>query len=315
MPNQFETSLKGAGLGAITILGWAGFNVAAKAGIDAGMSPPALSLLRYLIPGFFAIPLLIWLRHRAKGVSLPFSKICTLAVLGGPLFGLIAVAGYQFAPLSYGLLFAPVAVFVTGTFLGAILLKEQVSASRILGALIMFVGLALVVGIQTTGVRDNWFFGVAFFVFAGVMWGAYTVLLRYWRVPVLEGTSAVASLGAVIAAIALGPFAWLSLAETSLSMLATQVVMQGLVGGVLSVVALVAALRHLKAQTAAMLPTFTPAVAMVIAWIALETRPDPMELAGAAVVFLGFAVSTRRSLVWPLKRRSGIAASQALGSL
>ncbi|MEM9812385.1 MAG: hypothetical protein AAF913_06910, partial [Pseudomonadota bacterium] len=64
------------------------------------------------------------------------------------------------------------------------------------------------------------------------------------------------------------------------------------VGGVLSVVALVATVRSVSAQTAALLPIFTPAVAMMIAWAALGTRPAPVELLGATIVFLGFALGT-----------------------
>ena len=71
-----------------------------------------------------------WLRSRATALRLPIHRLVVLAVLGGPLFGLIAVAGHQFAPLSYGLLFAPVAVFVSGTLLGMLALKEKVAAQR-----------------------------------------------------------------------------------------------------------------------------------------------------------------------------------------
>ncbi|WP_299861570.1 DMT family transporter [uncultured Roseobacter sp.] len=301
MPSLFYKPVMGPFFGAITILSWAGFNVAAKAGIDAGMSPAALSFLRYLTPGVVAIPLLIWLRCRANAFRLPIYKLAVLAVLGGPLFGLIAVAGYQFAPLSYGLLFAPVAVFICGTLLGILLLKEQVSAPRVLGAFIMFGGLAFLVGIETTCVGGNWLFGVGFFVTAGTMWGAYTVLLRHWQIPVLEGTSTIASYGAILAAIALAPFAWPSLSDTEFQMLLTQVVMQGFVGGILSVVALVAALQRLSTQTAALLPTFAPAVAMMIAWVALGTKPETMELVGTLVIFLGFALAAQKKFVFVIR--------------
>ncbi|MEX0282844.1 MAG: DMT family transporter [Arenibacterium sp.] len=301
MPRHFDAPITGPLFGTITVLSWAGFNVAAKAGIDAGMSPTALSFLRYLTPGVLAIPLLIWMRSRATAVRLPIHRLAVLAILGGPLFGLIAVAGYQFAPLSYGLLFAPVAVFVSGTLLGMLALKEKVAAPRVLGALIMFAGLALLVGIETTGVGGNWVLGVGFFVIAGTMWGAYTVLLRHWQIPVLEGTSAIASLAAILAAFTLAPFAWPSLSKIEWPMLLTQIAMQGFVGGILSVVALVVALQRLSTQTAALLPTFTPAVAMMFAWGALGTRPTTMEVVGALVIFLGFTLAARKKFVFANK--------------
>ena len=310
MPKQFDTPLAGAVLGAITVFCWAGYNVAAKAGIDAGMSPSALSFLRYVIAGGVAVPFLIWLRHRSGGTGLPRLRLCILAVLGGPFFGLIAVAGYQYAPLSHGLLFAPVAVFVSGTIFGAVLLKERVTPLRVLGACIMFGGLAVLVGVETAGAQGMWLVGIALFVAAGIMWGGYTVLLRLWQVPLLEGTSAIAALGAIFAALALGPAAWPSLAETGKAMLLTQVVMQGFVGGILSVVALVAALQRLTAQTAAILPTFTPAVAMFVGWAAFGAPPQIGELSGAAIIFLGFEIATQSTFFARLARRKRSAFSE-----
>lgn len=299
MSKDSSSYVPGALLGALTILCWAGFNVAAKAGIDAGLSPAALSFLRYLTPSLLAVPVWAWLRRRADSRGLPLGRLIVLALLGGPIFGLIAVAGYRFAPLSHGLLFAPVAVFVAGTVWGAVLLKEKITAPRILGALVMFGGLALLVGVETGGLGAQWPLGIALFVTAGIMWGSYTAMLRYWRIPTLEGTAAIASLGAVVALVAVGPWAIDSLQDAEPGMLVIQIVMQGIVGGVLSVVALIAALQWLSTQTAAMLPTFTPAVAMLIAWATIGSRPEPAELIGAAIIFAGFAVATRQRLAVP----------------
>ncbi|TFL16351.1 hypothetical protein [Jannaschia formosa] len=98
----------------MTIMCWAGFNVAAKAGINAELSPAASSFLRYSTPALLATRVWFRLRRRAGRGRLPLGRLFVFALLGGPIFGLIAVAGYQFAPLSQGLLFAPVADFVAG---------------------------------------------------------------------------------------------------------------------------------------------------------------------------------------------------------
>ncbi|MEL7464791.1 MAG: DMT family transporter [Pseudomonadota bacterium] len=291
--------ISGALLGALTILCWSGYNVAAKAGIDAGLSPAALSFLRYLTPTLFAVPAYIWLRRRTGSERPPLIRLLALAILGGPFFGLIAVAGYQYAPLSHGLLIAPVAVFLTGMAWGAILLKEKITAPRVFGATVMFGGLVLLVGIESDGGGGEWLLGAALFVAAGFMWGAYTALLRHWRIPVLEGAVAVALISAVFAAAAIGPWAIASLASAEPRMVAIQIATQGLLGGVLSVVALIAALRTLKAQTAAMLPTFTPAVAMLIAWPALGAQPTLAEIVGAVIIFVGFALAACPKLALP----------------
>ncbi|AEI95877.1 hypothetical protein RLO149_c039760 [Roseobacter litoralis Och 149] len=191
--------------------------------------------------GLATIPLLIWLRHRTRGGRLSVYKFCILAILGAAARsdrcgGLPVCAGRR---------------FVSGSGFSAVLLKEHVSASRVFGALIMFGGLSMLVGVETTGAHKNWLVGTGLFVAAGIIWGGCTVLLRLWQVPLFEGTSVIASFGVMFAVLALGPAAWPSLNEISTAMLFTQIVMQVIVGGILSVIALVAALQRLTAQTAA----------------------------------------------------------------
>ncbi|MEM7568431.1 MAG: DMT family transporter, partial [Pseudomonadota bacterium] len=183
----------------LTVLCWASYNVAAKSGIDAGMSAETLTFLRFAVPGIIAIPIAtkICLRGAPSSASLP--RLLVLVCLGGPLFGMAGVSGYAFAPLSHGLLFAPVAVFVSASFLGGLLLKEKMGMSRLMGALIMFAGLAVLVGFQLSGLSQDWWRGAACFIAAGVMWGSYTALIKRWDIPMLEGTALVAAGSAIVA--------------------------------------------------------------------------------------------------------------------
>ncbi|WP_299746970.1 hypothetical protein [uncultured Tateyamaria sp.] len=71
------------------------------------------------------ISILTVLHMRGKAVVIPVRRLMVLILLGGPLFGLFAVSGYVHASLSLGLLFAPVAVLVTGSVLGHLLLREK----------------------------------------------------------------------------------------------------------------------------------------------------------------------------------------------
>ncbi len=169
-PNSETSDVSGALFGALTILSWAGFNVAEKAGIDAGLSPAALSFPRYLPLAFLAVPLWFWLRRGSQSIAVPFARLMALAVLGGPIFELSAVDGYQFAPLSHGLLFAPVTVFLTGKIIGAMPLRERIAPTRVLSAAAMFSGLALLVRVETNGFAGQSYIGILLLVNAGVIW-------------------------------------------------------------------------------------------------------------------------------------------------
>jgi len=277
--------------GFLTVLCWSAYNVAAKHGIDTGFSPQALAFLRFAVPGIAVLPVVAVLFMRGKLRGIPFHRLLILILFGGPVFGLIAVSGYVFAPLSHGLLFAPVAVFVAGIVLGHVLLQEGVTMRRLKAAAVMFAGLAVLVGFELDGVGATWGQGAALFVLAGTLWGAYTVLLRYWQIPMVEGTLSVAGGSALVAVPVLGIAAYPTLVDASPSALALQIVMQGGVGGIVSVVALIGAVRSLPVHVAALLPVFTPIMALGIAGIVFGTLPNLAEAFGVFIIAVGFVVS------------------------
>lgn len=284
----------GSILGVLTVLCWSSYNIAAKHGIEAGMSPQALAFLRFSVPGVIAVPLLLVLYARGKSTGIPLGRLCALTMLGGPIFGVVAVSGYVHAPLSHGLLFAPVAVFLTGSLLGHMLIGEGMPTNQIAGAAVMFAGLATLVGLDVVALTSTWVYGAALFVLAGSMWGGYTVLLRLWRIPMIEGTLTVAGGSAMIALPVLGLTAHSSLQAATPSAVALQVFMQGIVGGCLSVVALIGAVRSLPLRTAALLPVFTPVAALCIVAIVFGKAPSKAEMLGSMMVATGFLISLRK---------------------
>lgn len=283
--------MTGTLLGALTVLCWSSYNVAAKQGIEAGLSPQALTFLRFAVPGLLVLPLLVGLHLRGKAVGIPIGRLAVLLALGGPMFGLFAVSGYVHAPLSHGLLFAPVAVFISGGILGRFLLQEPATTNRVIGAVTMFVGLAALVGFDLGSLGPTWARGALLFVLAGAMWGAYTVLLRLWQIPMIEGTLTVASGAAILAVPLLLAPASETLMTAAPSVLLLQVVMQGGVGGILSVFALIGAVRALPVHVAALLPVFTPAVAVGITGTIFGTTPTAAEIAGLLIIAAGFMLS------------------------
>lgn len=280
--------LLGPILGAITVLCWSSYNVAAKQGIDTGMPPAELALLRFAVPGVLALPILaVWV-HRGQTPEMPPYRLFVLVLLGGPLFGLAAVSGYVHAPLSHGLLFAPVAVFLSTGILGGILLHEHVRKQRLWAAAVMFGGLAILVGFDVSSLDSAWSQGAEFFMLAGCMWGGYTVLLRYWEIPTVYGAVCVAAGSALAALPILGPGATNGLQQASFVDLALQTVMQGIVGGVISVLAMIGAVRAFPIYASAALPVFTPVVALCLVLVFYGSVPSTAEVTGVAVVSAGF---------------------------
>ncbi|MEM8804418.1 MAG: hypothetical protein AAGF55_18005, partial [Pseudomonadota bacterium] len=128
------------------------------------------------------------------------------------------------------------------------------------------------------------------FVLAGSMWGGYTVLLRHWRIPLLQGTLGIAAGSALLALPLLRHAAWSEMQAVDPISVFLQVVMQGIVGGIISVATLISVVRVLPVQQVALLPIFTPVVALGLDSIAFGTAPTLAECIGVAIVLVGFGL-------------------------
>ena len=310
------TRAVGLALGALTVLCWASFNVAAVHGIESGLTPLDLTLLRFGTAGLVLGAALALLRLRASadatrhatGVAtdnashpLPTlpnpRRALVLAVLGGPLFGVVSVGGYLYAPLSHGMVFAPAAVFAGGTALAVILNGERVRAGHWVGGGIAVLGLGILAGVDVATLGAQTLLGDALFVAAGLMWALFTALQRCWNIHPIGGVLAIGTASGLLAPLVFGVgllFGFPSgLAGAGAGEIALQALMQGFVGGVVSIAALIAAARLLGTATAALLPSFTPALALVIAIPALGDVPGTNEIAGTLDAVAGLTLAVR----------------------
>src|SRR5262249_6377299 len=91
-----------------------------------------------------------------------------LAVLGGPVFAILGYAGFLLVPLGHGGVIQPSSGTLGGLFLATLVLRERLIPSRLVGALIIVCGLAVIRhrhmactdhGVQRAGILDD--FGVS----------------------------------------------------------------------------------------------------------------------------------------------------------
>ena len=247
-------------LAVLTVLCWASFNVAAVHGVRSGFTPLDLTLIRYGVSGAIlataaAIMLGTSSRRPDHGSLLPWGRSLLLAVLGGPIFGFVSVAGYLFAPLSHGMIFAPATVFAIGTLLAVRMNNEPLHPHHIIGGVIGLAGLVVLAGgeLRTSGPLTLG--GDALFVLAGAMWALFTALQRRWNIDPLRGLVAIGTFSGLLAplifavglSLGFGSF----LLDAPLEEIVLQAVMQGIIGGIVSVGALIATVKLLGTASAA----------------------------------------------------------------
>ena len=127
-------------------------------------------------------------------------RILAVTTLIGPPFVLLAIAGYRFAPLAHGAVVQPVTVTVAVTLAAALFLHEPLTPQRAIGIAAALVGVALVgfgAHAPAPGAGPTWA-GDLLFAAAGLLWAAFTLLMRRWNLDPLVTTGAVAIVSSLV---------------------------------------------------------------------------------------------------------------------
>ena len=229
-------------------------------GVTTTLTPIDLALLRYVIPAIGLLPIL--LRQGLVPKNQPMWVLVLIIVGGGLPFGLLGMAGAQFAPASHmgALLPGSMPVFVAR--LSATLLGEQFGGTRLIGLAIIILGVACIPGATLIGIAGTpqVLIGDALFVSAGVFWAIYTVAYRKSGLDPWHGAALICFWSSVLVVPIwiLSPNAALLIAPTA--DIALQVVAQGILAGLLGLTAYGAAIRHLGASVAATSGAVVPAL-------------------------------------------------------
>jgi drug/metabolite transporter (DMT)-like permease len=208
---------------------------------------------------------------------------------------LAGASGFLFAPLSHGAVVQPAAITVAGLAFGALVLGDRLTRTRVAGAGVIVAGLALVAGPAAIDGGLRALVGDALFAFAGLMWAGFAVLSKRWGVSPIAATAVVSVLSAAI----YDPLFLASRGADALlaqppATLVQQVVVQGVLSGVVAVFAFGRAVELLGAARAAAFPALVPVVAILAGVPLTGELPYIVQAAGLLTVSLGLLVTQRR---------------------
>jgi len=285
--------LIGALCGIASALAWAAGFVAAKHGVAVGFSPADLALHRFLWSGLLLMPLV--LRDGIGDLGgIGWKRGLLMSILAGPPQAMLAYTGFMLVPLGHGTTIQPACAALSGLILATLLLGERATIARIIGGTTIIAGL-LVFGAESIAtIGSHGVGGDLLFATAGLFWAIFGVLLRYWLV---SGTRAVAAVGALSVVVFTPLYALLvgfdGLLRMSLAENLLQVVVQGLIAGVLPIFLFARAVVLLGAGRAATFPALVPGFSLVIGYLALGIVPSVAQLVGLVIVVVGFRFALR----------------------
>jgi drug/metabolite transporter (DMT)-like permease len=279
--------------GAGAALFWAAGLAAAKHGIAAGLSPADLTLHRYAWLGpLFALFVFRDGFARPGGVS--WGRGIGITLFAGPSIALFSYFGFLTVPLSHGAVIQPSSAALGGLILTALFLGERLALMRIVGALAIVAGLVIYAGESAMSIGSGAILGDLSFMAAGWCWAFFGLLLALWRIDPLRAAMIVTVFSFAYVPVHALLFGYERMIAAGLWENVMQAVLQGVLAGAAGIYLFTRAVELLGPSRAAVFPALVPGFAMLIGFIFLGEIPTGVQLAGFAVVAIGFALVQRR---------------------
>src|SRR6476620_8157882 len=191
------TMIVGIVCGTLAALAWAMGFVAAKHGVQIGFSPADLAFHRFFWSGLLMLPLIVREGLRDLG-GIGWSRASVMTVLSGPPQSLLAYTGFILVPLGHGTTIQPACAALFGLVLATFVLREPISARRLLGAGAIVGGLLIYGWEALATIGAPGVGGALMFVLAGLGWATFGMLLRLWHLPGMRAVIAVGFLSILL---------------------------------------------------------------------------------------------------------------------
>jgi drug/metabolite transporter (DMT)-like permease len=287
-----ETTAAGIACGAAAALFWAAGFAAARHGIAVGFSPADLAFHRYVWMGLAFLP---WVACAgfADLMGVSWGRALALTLFVGPIFSIISYAGFLLVPLAHGGVIQPACAALGGLLLAAAVLKEKLPVGRLVGAGIIVAGLVVIGGEALATIGTHGLLGDFTFALAGLMFAAFSTLLRRWRISPVRAVVVTC----VVALIDL-PVHWLLFGFERMIALGwvenfLQIAVQGIVAGALATYLFARSVVLLGVGRAAVFPSLVPGFTLLIGFLVLGETPSLAQLLGFAIVLAGFRLTQK----------------------
>lgn len=292
-PQKPPSLALGYAFGMAMALGAATSFAMARAGALGGLAPEDMILARGSVAGLVMLPFLIkWGLPTLAGIG--WRRGLLLLLTGGPLFAFLQTGGYAYAPLAHGAVIAPSTVTVLSTLGAVVLLGERLTRWHVVGGMTVIAGVVLVSwhGFTGSAVTDTTWIGDLMFVTSSLLWATFTVLMRKWRINPMRATAVVAVLTAVV--VVPGYLAYRGfgrLTTLPADALLAQGIAQGLIQGVVTLLAYSKAIAILGVSRAVLFPAVVPAISILLGIPLVGEWPDQLQITGLALVTIGLLVA------------------------
>lgn len=277
---------------ALTVLSW-GFNFVALKVLYLQMSPPAVSVVRFLPMWGILAGLCVWKRESLRYPREEVLRLLALGALSMGLYMVLFLEGMRRTSAAEGAIILATAPIFTA-LLAAATKQERFRWSVLVGTSTAFLGVALVV-LGADGKVHGQLLGNALILASAVVWAGCAVLTK-----TLVGSMSplrVLTLSMPGGLVVLIPYGfgaalgvdWGHLDLLSWAMFAHVTILAGVVG----FTGFYAGVRQIGSSGAMLYQYLVPPLAVFFAWLMLGDPLHPLQGVGLAVILSGVIYTTR----------------------
>ncbi|MBD9493355.1 MULTISPECIES: DMT family transporter [unclassified Ensifer] len=273
----------------VTVLIWAGWILATRHSAGTALGTIDLGLIRYGVPAILLAP--VWLKTGLLPRKLPLLLLVLMVAGSGALFFQVSAFAIHSVPASsVGVLLGGSMPLATA-LIGITVFGERPDRMRGLGFAAILAGVAILLTRSLGSAASTGWSGYALLPTAATLWAIYTHAFRRSGLSPLQG-SALIAIWSFLIHLGLAACFGTTLASVPIQEIALQVTSQGILSGLVAMVAYGFAVKSLGGTQAAAFTALTPVLAMIGGAVLLGEQIGPFEILAAVVTATGVALST-----------------------
>jgi drug/metabolite transporter (DMT)-like permease len=276
----------------VTVLIWASYPVATRAGVTGSFAPHDLMLLRFGVGALLFLPWLM-LHYRAIRRDAWLQGI-PLTMFQGAGMAALVICGLQFAPANHAAALGPGVAPAWVALLGFLVFSKRPSTRMIVGATLCATGVITLAAWSASGPDPSVLAGDAMFLAASALGALYVLQLRKWGIGALQGAAIVTLYSALIVVPWHLWSASGALWQAAPFELLWQVLWQGVLIGCIALVALNHAIARLGPERSIALVALVPALSAVLGLLFLGEIPSSAEIAAILAISAGVSIGASR---------------------
>ncbi len=284
MSNQHKGYLFGISAALI----WCGFILVSRMGGVSELTSFDVIAIRYATCTSILLPVWLYfkLSHHPLGFNLVNPKLIISSLVGGLAYALCTFKGFELVPASHAAVLLPglIPLFIIG--LAMVVNKDAPSAAKIVGMLVITLGIGLLVYgqlAQGEGISQ----GHGLLALGALCWAVFTVLIKRWHITPWQ---AMVSL-AVITCVLYMPvyILWLpkNVSVNVLGDIAVQMAYQGVMATIIQMALYVRAVQLIGALSMGALMAIVPVVSGVAAIVIFNEVASSELIVGLVLVSVG----------------------------